>query len=300
MKTIHLLFVAVLALGLALTSGSAEAKFILKIEDPALPNGVLEVVDNETGDTNDALGFITTGIEENGISTLINAISYTIDKTTPRIVLDLEGYQTFSDSMTVSLTDTDFTVAENTPGRALVWGVQDPDNSSSFTFAGDTDNGEFVEGFTLITYNETTSETEFSQEGSVPAVGSLTLSGVVEKVTNLEEPIETTFTMIFQVGQSTARDCPPLISNETIVRLGTIGDGCVIQDSTIENGDVSVNEVTGFSMTRSVVSKGDVDIENVGGAVTVQRNRVTNGDIQITGTTAPRFYLPPRGMTTRS
>jgi hypothetical protein len=287
MKTIHLLFVAVLALGLALTSGSAEAKFILKIEDPALPDGVVEVVDNETGDTNDALGFITTGIEENGISTLINAISYTIDRTTPRIVLDLEGYQTFSDSMTVSLTDTDFTVAENTPGRALVWGVQDPDNSSSFTFAGDTDNGEFVEGFTLITYNETTSETEFSQEGSVPAVGSLTLSGVVEKVTNLEEPIETTFTMILQVGQSTARDCPPLISNETIVRLGTIGDGCVIQDSTIENGDVSVNEVTGFSMTRSVVSKGDVDIENVGGSVTVQENSINNGDIQISGTTAP-------------
>jgi hypothetical protein len=69
--------------------------------------------------------------------------------------------------------------------------------------------------------------------------------------------------------------------------LGTIGDGCVIEGSTIEDGNVSVKEVTGFSMSRSVVSNGDVDIEDVGGAVSVQRNRVTNGDIEITGTTAP-------------
>jgi hypothetical protein len=275
-----------MALALALASGSAEAKLILKVEDPALPAGVREVVDNGDGDINIANGAITTAIDVVGVSNVINAISR-IDRTIPRIVLDLEGYQTPSDSVTFSVTDTDFTVAENTPSRALVWGVQGAGNSASFTFAGDTDNGEFVEGFTLLTYNETEPEYEFGEEGVlVSAVGSLTLSGVVEKSTIFEEVIETTFTMILQVGQSTARDCPPFISNETISRLGTIGDGCVIQDSTIENGDVSVREVNGFSMTRSVVSNGDVDIETVGGAVTVQRNRVTNGDIEITGTTA--------------
>jgi hypothetical protein len=202
-------------------------------------------------------------------------------------VLDIEVYTTFSDSATFSLTDTDFTVAENTPGRALVWGLQDAGNSSSFTFAGDTDNGEFVEGFTLIDYNETELDIEAIKEGSVPAVGSLTLSAVVEKGTNPEGRIETTFSMILQVGPSPAIPCPPFISNEKISRLGTIGDGCVIQDSTIENGDVSVKEVTGFSMTRSVVSNGDVNIEDVDGAVTVQRNIVANGDIEISGTTDP-------------
>jgi hypothetical protein len=284
MKTMHLLCVAVLALALALAPGYAEAAFILKVEDPALPDGVVEVVDNGDGDINVVDGLITTAIDVGGISYFINAISR-LDRTTPRIVLDLEGYQTSSDSVTFSVTDTDFTVAENTPGRALVWGVQDAGNSSSFTFAGDTNNGEFVEGFTLITYNETEPELEFGEEGSVPAVGSLTLSGVVEKGTG--GVIETTFTMILQVGQSTARNCPPNISNETISLLGTIGDGCVIEGSTIEDGNVSVKEVTGFSMSRSVVSNGDVDIEDVGGAVSVQRNRVTNGDIEITGTTAP-------------
>jgi hypothetical protein len=205
----------------------------------------------------------------------------------PRIMLDIEAYQTVSDSVTFSVTDTDFTVAENTPGRALVWGVQAAGHSSSFTFAGDTNNGEFVEGFTLTNYNETEPELEFGEEGYAPALspGSLTLSGVVEKGTG--GVIETTFTMILQVGQPTARNCPPNISNETISRLGTIGDGCVIEGSTIEDGNVSVKEVTGFSMSRSVVSNGDVDIEDVGGAVSVQRNRVTNGDIEITGTTAP-------------
>ena len=287
MKTMRIFVLGIMALALALASGSAEAKFILKVEDPALPGGVREVVDNGDGDLNFANGAITTAIDEAGISTVINAISR-IDRTIPRIVLDLEGYQTPSDSVTFSVTDTDFTVAENTPARALVWGVQDAGNSASFRFAGDTDNGEFVEGFTLSTYNETEPEYEFGQEGVLePAVGSLTLSGVVEKGTNFEEVIETTFTMILQVGQSTARNCPPFISNETISRLGTIGDGCVIQDSTIEDGDVSVKEVTGFSMTRSVVINGDVDIEDVGGTVTVQRNRVSNGDIEITGTTAP-------------
>jgi hypothetical protein len=120
MKTIHLLFVAALTLTLALASGSAEAEFRLKVEDPALPDGVIEVVDNGDGDTNVLDGAITTLIDVGGISTIINALSR-IDRTTPRIVLDLEGYQTFSDSVTFSVTDTDFTVAENTPGRVLVW-----------------------------------------------------------------------------------------------------------------------------------------------------------------------------------
>jgi hypothetical protein len=287
MKTMRIFVLGIMALALALAPGYAEAAVILKVEDPALPDGVVEVVDNGAGDINALVGLITTAIDVGGISTIINAISR-LDRAMPRLVLDLEGYETFSDSVKFSLTDTDFTVAENTPGRALVWGVQDAGNSSSFTFAGDANNGEFVEGFTLITYNETEPEYEFGQVGSVPALspGSLTLSAVVEKGTNVEKVIETTFVMILQVGESTARDCPPFISNETISRLGTIGDGCVIQGSTIEDGDVNVKNVTGFSMTRSVVSDGDVDIEDVGGAVTVQRNRVLNGDIKITGTTA--------------
>jgi hypothetical protein len=275
-----------MALALALAPGYAEAAFILKVEDLALPDGVVEVVDNGDGDINVVDGLITTAIDVGGISTIINAISRP-DTTMPRIMLDIEAYQTVSDSVTFSVTDTDFTVAENTPGRALVWGVQAAGHSSSFTFAGDAANGEFVEDFPLTNYNETEPEIKFGEEGPVPALspGSLTLSGVVEKGTG--GVIETSFVMILQVGESTARACPPFISNETISRLGTIGDGCVIQGSTIEDGDVNVKNVTGFSMTRSVVSNGDVDIEDVGGAVSVRRNQVTNGDIEITGTTAP-------------
>lgn len=287
MKTIRILYIGIMALALALASGSAEARLILKIEDPALPDGVVEVVDNGDGDTILAEGVISTLISTETVDPyIVNAISRP-ERTTPRIVLETSFYETFSDSVKFSVTDTDFTVAENTPGRAFLTGLQEPGNSASFTFAGDANNGEFEEGFILTTYNttETNVDYTFQQEGSVPAVGSLTLSGVVEQGTNVEALIETSFMMILQIGQ--LRDCPPNISNETISRLGTIGDGCVIEGSTIENGNVSVKGVTSFSMSRSVVSNGDVDIEDVGGAVTVQENSVNNGDIEITGTTAP-------------
>ena len=285
MKTMHPAFVASLALALALASVSAEARLVLKVEDPALSGGGFEVVDNGDGDLIQAEGVISTLIErEGGVSALVNAISR-VERATPRILLEVGGYQTPSDSVKFSVTDTDFTVAENTPGRALVWGIQDVGNASSFTFAGDANNGEFEEGFILTTFNASEAEYEFSEQGSVPAVGSLTLSGVVEQGTNVEALIETSFMMILQIGQ--LRDCPPNISNETVSRVGTIADGCVIEDSIIQNGNVNVNEVTGFSMSRSVVSNGNVDIENVGGAVTVEGNTVNNGDIEITGTTAP-------------
>jgi len=152
MKTIRILFIGIMALALALASGSAEALLVLKVEDPALPNGVLQVEDNGALDFNDAVGFITTGIDENGVSTIINALS-SQTKTSPRLVLDTEGYQTLSASATVSLTDTDFEILEQTPGQTIAVGIQDLGNVSTYTFSGDGDNQPFVPGFTITTFS---------------------------------------------------------------------------------------------------------------------------------------------------
>jgi hypothetical protein len=119
-------------------------------------------------------------------------------------------------------------------------------------------------------------------------VGSLTLSAVVDKGSSFSEFLETTFTMILQVGQSPEIDCPPSILGETISKLGTVGDGCVIQDATIEDGNVHVKNVdSGFTISNTKVLNGDISIEDVSGTVSVDRNKVTNGDIQIEGTDTP-------------
>jgi hypothetical protein len=70
--------------------------------------------------------------------------------------------------------------------------------------------------------------------------------------------------------------------------LGKVEDGCVIQDSIIEDGDVQVKGVSGFSIVNTKVRNGNIDIENVSGLVTVDRNKVTNGDIEIKETDTPR------------
>ena len=288
MKTMRILSLGIMALAIALAPGYAEAAFILKVEDPALPDGVREVVDNGDGDINPLEGLITTAIDVGGISTVINAISAQ-DKTSPRLVLDLEGYQSPSDSMTVSLTDTFFDVDQEAQGHATVTGIQDVGNVATFTFSGDGSNQPFEPGFTIATGSVSEPEISSVQAVSVAPVGSLTLSGVVEKGGSFEAGLETTFTMVLLVGKSTEINCPPNILGETVSRLGEVGDGCVIQDSTIADGDVQVKNVDfGFTITNSVVRNGNIDIENVSGLVTVDRNRVTNGDIEIKATDTPR------------
>jgi hypothetical protein len=287
MKTVRILFLAVITLTLALASGPAEAQLVLKIEDPALDGGEREVVDNGGGDINVLEGQITALISENGVNTIINTIS-SQDKTLPRLVLDLDGYQTPSDSVTLSLTDTDFEVDNETPGQAHVTGVQDVGNVSTFNYFGDEGNAPFEPGFTIATSNATAPEINFVQAVSVAPVGSLTLSAVVDKGSSFSEFLETTFTMILQVGQSPEIDCPPSILGETISKLGTVGDGCVIQDATIEDGNVHVKNVdSGFTISNTKVLNGDISIEDVSGTVSVDRNKVTNGDIQIEGTDTP-------------
>jgi hypothetical protein len=270
-----------MALALALASGSAEAQLVLKIEDPALTGGELQVVDNQVGDLNEVVGVITTGIDENGVSTVINAIS-SQTKTLPRLVLDLEGFQSPSDSVTVSLTDTDFEVFEETPGQATVTGIQDFGDVASFTFAGDSANQPFVEGFIITNGSVSEPEINAVQDVSVAPVGSLTLSGVVEKGESFEEVLEMTFTMVLQVGKSTGRNCPPIINGETVSRMGTVGEGCVILNAIIEDGGVLAQNISGgFTIVDSVVRNGDINLESMGGIVTVARNRVTNGNIEL-------------------
>jgi hypothetical protein len=276
-----------MALALALASGSAEAQLVLKIEDPALIDGVLQVEDNDlVWDLNPLEGIILTVINENGVSTVINAIS-SEEKTAPRLVLDLDGfYFSPSDSVTISLTDTDFKISEETPGQATVAGLQDTGNVASFTFSGG--NQPFEPGFTITTGSVSEREISAVQDVSVAPVGSLTLSGVIEKGESVEELIEMTFTMILQVGKSAEINCPPNILGQTVSKLGKVEDGCVIQDSIIEDGDVQVKGVSGFSIVNTKVRNGNIDIENVSGLVTVDRNKVTNGDIEIKETDTPR------------
>ncbi len=287
MKTMHILALGIMALALALASGSAEAQLVLKIEDPALIDGVLQVEDNDlVWDLNPLEGIILAVINENGVSTVINAIS-SQEKTAPRLVLDLDGfYFSPSDSVTISLTDTDFKISEETPGQATVAGLQDTGNVASFTFSGG--NQPFEPGFTITTGSVSEREISAVQDVSVAPVGSLTLSGVIEKGESVEELIEMTFTMILQVGKSAEINCPPNILGQTVSMLGKVEDGCVIQDSIIEDGDVQVKGVSGFSIVNTKVRNGNIDIENVSGLVTVDRNKVTNGDIEIKETDTPR------------
>jgi hypothetical protein len=286
MKTMHILALGIMALALALASGSAEAQLVLKIEDPALDDGELQVRDNLAGDFNPLDGIILAVINENGVSTVINAIS-SEEKTAPRLVLDLDGfYDSPSDSVTISLTDTDFEIFEETPGQATVAGLQDTGNVASFTFSGG--NQPFEPGFTITTGSVSEREISAVQDVSVAPVGSLTLSGVIEKGESVEELIGMTFTMILQVGKSAEINCPPNILGQTVSKLGKVEDGCVIQDSIIEDGDVQVKGVSGFSIVNTKVRNGNIDIENVSGLVTVDRNKVTNGDIEIKETDTPR------------
>jgi hypothetical protein len=231
-------------------------------------------------------GKILAVIIENGVSTVINAIS-ALEKTAPRLVLDIDGfYDSPSDSVTISLTDTDFEIFEETPGQATVAGLQDTGNVASFTFSGG--NQPFEPGFTITTGSVSEREISAVQDVSVAPVGSLTLSGVIEKGESVEELIEMTFTMILQVGKSAEINCPPNILGQTVSKLGKVEDGCVIQDSIIEDGDVQVKGVSGFSIVNTKVRNGNIDIENVSGLVTVDRNKVTNGDIEIKETDTPR------------
>jgi hypothetical protein len=203
-------------------------------------------------------------------------------------VLDLEFYASPSDSITFSLTDTGFEILEGTPGQATVTGGQEVGNVASFTFSGDRLNRPFEPGFTIATGSVSEPEINAVQAVSVAPVGSLTLSGVIERGESVEDFLDGTFTMILQVGKSTVINCPPNILGQTVSRLGEVGDGCVIQNSTIEDGDVQVKDVSGFSMVNSKVRNGNIDIENVSGLVTVDQNRVTNGDIEIKGTNTAR------------
>ena len=54
----RILALGIMALALALASGSAEALLVLKVEDPALTDGVLQVEDNTAGDINPVVGGI--------------------------------------------------------------------------------------------------------------------------------------------------------------------------------------------------------------------------------------------------
>jgi hypothetical protein len=289
MKTMRILALGIMALALALASGSAEALLVLKVEDPALTDGVFQVEDNGDRDFNLLEGMIATAIDDEICGrTLINAIS-SQDETAPRLVLDLEGYCSLSDSITFSLTDTDFVVNEGTPGQATVFGNQGAGNVASFTFSGDGDNQPFEPGFTITTGSVSQQrEIIAAQDVTVAAVGSLTLSGVVEKGGSVEDLLAGTFTMILQIGESAEINCPPNILGQTVSRLGKVEDGCVIQDSIIEDGDVQVNDVAGFSIVNSKVRNGNINIENVSGLLTVDRNEVTNGDIEIKKTDTPR------------
>jgi hypothetical protein len=288
MKTMHILALGIMALALALASGSAEALLELKVEDPALTDGVFQVEDNGDGDFNLLEGMISARIDnENCKSTIINAIS-SQDETAPRLVLDLEGYCSLSDSITFSLTDTDFEIFEGTPGRATVFGVQGAGSVASFTFSGDGANQPFESGFTITTGSVSEPEIIAGQDVTVATVGSLTLSGVVENSGSVQDFLDGTFTMVLQVGKSAEINCPPNILGQTVSRLGKVEGGCVIQDSTIEDGDVKVTNVaSGFTIVNSVVRNGNIDIEDVSGPVTVNRNRVTNGDIEIKRTATP-------------
>ena len=288
MKTMRILYIGIMALALALASGTAEAQLVLKVEDPALlPDGELQIIDNSPGDLNPLEGIISTLIDVDGVSTIINAIS-SEDTTLPRLVLDLEGFQSPSESITFSLTDTDFVVNEQTPGQAIVAGIQDIGNIASFTFSGDSDNQPFEPDFIITTGSVSEPKINAVQDVSVAPVGSLTLSGVIERGESVEDFLDGTFTMILQVGKSTVINCPPNILGQTVSRLGTVTDGCVTQNSIIEDCDVQVKDVSGFSMVNSKVRNGNIDIENVSGLVTVDRNRVTNGDIEIKGTNTAR------------
>jgi hypothetical protein len=71
MKKMHTLFVAVIALALALTSGSARAGFVIIFDDPDTAEIDFRVEDEGEGDTKDGVtGLLGVAIDNNGLEVI--------------------------------------------------------------------------------------------------------------------------------------------------------------------------------------------------------------------------------------
>ena len=77
--------------------------------------------------------------------------------------------------------------------------------------------------------------------------------------------------MRLQLGTEAAAgevmNCPTNIIGLRVDSVRVVGDGCLISDAIIEDGDVEVKEVNNFEIRNSTVQAGDIVVEDVNGVL---------------------------------
>ena len=285
MKTMHILSLAVLVLALALAPGFVQADLVLEFDDPDTSGIDFQVKDGGPDDNaKDIVGLIEYTIDSDGLSVGASAVTSISDRTRPDLLLNIVALSYTGGSLNIRVTDTDFGVSVPTPAAASVLALTfegGEGSTISFDFYGDTENGEFVKGFNILSVGpEPSPSSDFNlleAPGSAEPVGSLTMSASVVGVTE----INTAFTLKLKVNAPVPVECPPNIIGRTVDRVDSVSDGCVIDDAIIENGDVNVNGVDNFRIFSSTVKDGDIDIKNVTTSVEINGNAVNNGKIRV-------------------
>ena len=187
---------ALAAMFMVFASGQANATLVVTFDDPDTPGVDYRFEDGDfPGDINPIPGVMSIVVTD-GASTGLEIVATALSKPfVPRpdddpdapvrqnivIVSDAMSYP---GSLTISVTDTDFDLPNATVGDAAVTGSIAGGTSVNVGFFGDTQNGEFEQGFEIVSVDHDLTQdpdlpyTDLS--GPANPVGSLTMSAVID------------------------------------------------------------------------------------------------------------------------
>ena len=151
---------AIMALVLALASGSAHAELVLVFDDPLTEGIDYRIEDQGALDGADVEGAIQYVIDERptGLYAIATAISKPVIPGAGdgdlgilgnELILSVLAFR-YPGSLTIGLTDTDYDFPDPTTGVASISGAFVGGATIDFVFYGDTANVEFGEGFEIV------------------------------------------------------------------------------------------------------------------------------------------------------
>jgi hypothetical protein len=180
-----------MALALALASGSANAELALKFDDPETAGVDFLIRDGEPDDLNPAPGVIDVIIEsENGLSVTAAASSSLDQADSQQLRMSIELLEYSRGSLQMALTQTDVVLDEPAGLVGVLGATVTGGQTIRYDFYGDEGNGEFVNGFDILSLGpvETPNGINYpGQEVTVvgldPDAGSVTLSAFLDQGT---------------------------------------------------------------------------------------------------------------------
>lgn len=158
-----------------LFSGTANATFILTLDDPSTSEIDLRIVDQDSNDTSPAPGTIGLSLTTiGGVPVSGTAISKPLEGsiTSPNLALNFQSTSAGGGRVIISVTDTDFNA--NLPYKAGFNGGTG--GTLRFDFFGDSNNREFGRSFDIASTGILTGNIDQSFTSGVNPVGSLTIS----------------------------------------------------------------------------------------------------------------------------